>query len=260
MSNGTNMYLVQILQKYQARTILSASETELSNYLYNWSHKCDPDIFISGSRAKQTAISMASDYDYFLSLSSGCSVNGKGIEAISDALFEHLKKKYPYNIKRQNVSTRIQISGLNIDVTAGTKITGYQNYHWLYRSKDGTRKQTNSQMHINDISKSGRVNEIRLLKIWRELNMLDFPSIYLEYLMVNIILLNRSTSINNLSDNILHTFNELAKDIGNPLNSRVIDPANSANILSDLLNQTEKRKIINAAKVAIRSNWSQVFY
>jgi len=105
-------------------------------------------------------------------------------------LHEHLKKKYPNNIRRQNVSTRIEISGLNVDITAGTKITGYQNYHWLYRSKDGTKKQTNVQMHINDISKSGRTNEIKLLKIWRELNKLDFPSIYLEYLVINNILLN----------------------------------------------------------------------
>lgn len=260
MSNEANNYLIPILQKYQARNIVTSAENELRQYLYNWSQKCDPDIFISGSRAKQTAISLASDYDYFLSLSSGCNVNEKGIEAISDALFEHLKKKYPYNIKRQNVSTRIQISGLNIDVTAGTKITGYQNYHWLYRSKDGTRKQTNSQMHINDISKSGRVNEIKLLKIWRELNGLDFSSIYLEYLITDIILLNRSTSINNLSDNVSHTLTELAKDLGNPLNSRIVDPANSANILSDLLNQTEKNKIISTAKISIQRNWSQVFY
>ncbi len=169
------MFLLQILQQYQARNIATNIETELKNYIYGWCQKCDPEIFISGSRAKQTAISVASDYDYFVSLSSSCNVNQKGIDAISNALHTHLQKKYPNSIRRQNVSTRINISGLNIDITVGTKITGYQNYHWLYKSKDDSKKQTNTKMHIDDISKSGRTNEIKLIKIWRELNGLEFP-------------------------------------------------------------------------------------
>jgi len=254
------MILQQILQKYQARNIASNIETELINYIYGWCRECEPEIFLSGSRSKQTAIRLASDYDYFVSLSSGCNVNQKGIDAISDSLHEHLKKKYPYNIRRQNVSTRIEISGLNVDITAGIKISGYQNYHWLYRSKNGSNKQTNAKMHINDISKSGRTNEIKLFKIWRELNGLEFPSIYLEYLLTKKILLNESTDINNLTDNVIYIFQELSKDEGNPLYSRIEDPANTKNILSDLLNPAEKTKIINTAKIALRSNWDQVFY
>jgi len=254
------MFLLQILQQYQARNIDSNVETELKNYIYNWCQKCDPEIFISGSRAKQTAISLASDYDYFVSLSSSCNVNQKGIGAISNALHTHLQKKYPTNIRRQNVSTRINVSGLNIDITAGTKITGYQNYHWLYRSKDDSKKQTNIKKHIDDISKSGRANEIKLIKIWRELNGLEFPSIYLEYLLTKKILLNKSTDINNLSDNIIYIFQELSKDKDNPLYSRIEDPANSTNILSDLLTEIEKQKIINTASIALQSKWDKVFY
>jgi hypothetical protein len=260
MSYEINMFLLQILQQYQARNIASIVETELKNYISNWCQKCDPEIFISGSRAKQTAIRLASDYDYFVSLSSGCNVNQKGIEAISNALHTHLQKKYPSSIRRQNVSTRINISGLNIDITAGTKITGYQNYHWLYKSKDNSKKQTNIKMHIDDISKSGRTNEIKLIKIWRELNGLEFPSIYIEYLLIKKILLNKSADINNLSDNIIYVFQELSKNESNPLYLRIEDPANTTNILSDLLSQTEKQKIISTAKIALQSSWDKVFY
>ena len=115
-------------------------------------------------------------------------------------------------------------------------------------------------MHIDDVSKSGRTNEIKLLKIWRELNKLEFPSIYLEYLMIKNILLNKSTDTNNLADNVSYTLSELARDNGNPLYSKVDDPANTTNVLSELLSQTEKTEIINAAKVATQSNWNQVFY
>ena len=260
MSYEINMFLQQILRKYQARNIVSNVETELKSYVHNWCQKCEPDIFISGSRAKQTAISLASDYDYFVSLSSGCNVEQKGIEAISDALHTHLKKKYPNNIRKQNVSTRISVAGLNIDITAGTRITGYQNYHWLYRSKDDSKKQTNAKQHIDDISNSGRTNEIKLIKIWRELNRLEFPSIYLEYLLIKKVLLNRSTDINNLDGNITYIFQELSKDEGNPLYSRIEDPSNTNNILSDLLTKTEKEKVISAAKIALQRNWDQVFY
>lgn len=261
MNNDINMYLIQILNKYRARDLTSyfLPISLLKSTLQTWAGSYYVEIKDSGSRAKGTAISLASDVDYLVSLTSGCNENSGGLKAIYDSLYDTLRKKYQ-NVRKQNVSVRINLNGLEVDITPGRKQPGNSNYHSLYVSKTNTWKQTNIQKHIVDISQSGRTNEIKLVKIWRELNHLDFPSIYLEYLMVNSILLNRSKDINNLSDNMSHTLTELAKDSGNPLYSRVIDPANTANILSDLLNQTEKNKIINAAKVAIRSNWSQVFY
>ena len=99
------------------------------------------------------------------------------------------------------------------------------------------------------------------MKIWRELNHLDFSSIYLEYLIVKNILLNRPTDANSLGDNVLYALNALVKTQDNPLFARIIDPANSANILSDLLSDTEKNKIINQAQTAIRqTNWTQIVW
>ena len=53
---------------------------------------------------------------------------------------------------------------------------------------------------------------------------------------------------NFLITNVQHnyTLKELAKDYGNPLFASIIDPANSSNILSDLLDRSEKNKIITA--------------
>ena len=78
-------------------------------------------------------------------------------------------------------------------------------------SKKDTRKQTNIQKHINDISNSGRTNEIKLLKIWRELNRLEFPSIYMEYLVIKI-LSGKSKSEDALENNFRYLLSELAKD------------------------------------------------
>lgn len=256
------MYLLRILQKYQARDLsnYSYSISQLKNTLQSWASSCYINILNSGSRAKGTAISLASDVDYLVSLTSGCNENSGGLKSIYESLFSKLNGSYT-NVRKQNVSVRINLNGLEVDITPARKQVGNTSDHWLYVSKFDTRQQTNIQKHIQDVSQSGRLNEIKLLKIWRELNQLEFSSIYLEYLLINNILLNKSKNMSNLSDNVWYILNELAKDNGNPLNAMVLDPANSNNILSNLLNQTEKNKIISKAKIAVRqTNWSQIVW
>jgi len=256
-----DMYLYQILQKYKARDLsgYSTALSQLQTTLKTWASGCYVNILYSGSQAKGTAISIASDVDYLVSLSSNCNENNGGLKGIYNSLFTKLNGIY--SVKKQNVSVRINLNGLEVDVTPARKQVGSSNDHWLYVSKLDTRKQTNIQKHITDISQSGRINEIKVLKIWRELHQLDFPSIYLEYLLINNILLNKSKDVNSLGNNVWHVLNELAKSTGNPLGARIVDPANSANILSDLLTVAEKNKIISQAQTAIRqTNWNQIVW
>jgi len=257
-----NMYLHQILQKYSAHDLTAYSSllSQLKRTLQTWASSCYVDILNSGSRAKGTAISLASDVDYLVSLTNGCNDNNGGLKGCYDSLFTKLNNSYS-NVRKQNVSVRINLSGLEIDVTPARKQNGNSNYHNLYVSKSGTWTQTNIQKHIADISQSGRTNEIKIFKIWRELHQIDFPSIYLEYLLVNNILLNKSKDINNLENNIWHILNELSKTQGNPLFARIIDSANTNNILSDLLTTFEKNKIISQSRIAIRqTNWKQIIW
>lgn len=80
------------------------------------------------------------------------------------------------------------------------------------------------------------------------MNNLDFPSIYLEYLLIQNILHGKSKNANDLVGNFWHVITSLAQNISNPLYSRIPDPANSNNILSDLLDENEKKKIILVAQ------------
>lgn len=253
-------YLDQILQKYLVRDVTrySSSVNQLKSTLATWAGSCYIDILDSGSRAKGTAINLASDVDYLVSLSNGCNQNQGGLEYTFNQLFNHLVGKGYQNVRKQNVSCRVTLSSLEIDITPATKQPGYSNDHSVWLSKKRTWQKTNIQKHISDISRSGRTNEIKIIKIWRELNRLDFPSIYLEYLALDI-LSGRPTSITNLGQNAFYIFTELAKDYGNPLFSTIIDPANTGNTLSDLLDRSEKNLIISAAKNAARqANWSQI--
>ncbi|MDI9575626.1 MAG: hypothetical protein WBI87_05995 [Bacteroidales bacterium] len=181
------------------------------------------------------------------------------MKSIYDSLHTFLKERYN-PVRKQNVSFRIKIGNLEVDITPARKHSGNTNDHWLYVSKLDTLRQTNIQKHITDISSCGRLNEIKLLKIWRELNHLYFPSIYLEYLTINI-LSGKSKDPTNLSDNFCFMLQELSKDTSNPLNSRIVDPANSSNILSDLLSLIEKKTIISKAKKAIgQQYWDYILW
>jgi len=171
------------------------------------------------------------------------------LKSIYDSLYQKLQKHYS-PVRKQNVSFRILLDGLEVDITPARKYSGNTNDHIIYVSKKDTWQKTNIQKHITDISESGRTNEIKLLKIWRELHKLDFPSIYLEYLLINNILYGRPKNQDKLSDNFYYILTELSKDTSNPLSSRIIDPANASNILSDLLSNEEKNLIIKQAKIS----------
>jgi hypothetical protein len=257
----SDIYLKSVLEKYEPANILIYQIYTIPNLLgklQNWAGTCYLQVLSSGSRAKGTAISIASDVDYMVSLSNGC--NGT-LKEIYQSLYNTLNSHYPGKVRKQNVSVRIKIDDLDIDVTPARKLSGNTNSHTLYVSKLDTWKQTNVQQHINDISKSGRLNEIKLLKIWRELFNLEFPSIYLEYLLITNILYNKNKGDDYLADNFFHVLKQLALDTNNPLYSRIVDPANSGNILSDLLTGTEKQRIIAQAKRSvIQSDWKQIVW
>lgn len=251
-----NQYLLWILENYKARdlSLYSPEISRLQAILRSWASSCLIEILNSGSRAKNTAIHLASDVDYLVSLVSSCNENAGWLKSIYDSLFQELQKHYPI-VRKQNVSFGIKLRDLEVDIIPARKHSGNTSDHWLYVSKKETRQQTNIQRHINNISQSWRNNEIKLLKIWRKFHNLDFSSIYMEYLLINVILSWKPKSIDNLEWNFLHILSELARDTLNPLYTRIQDPANSSNILSDLLNQVEKNAIIRVAKVSI-SKWT----
>lgn len=255
-----NEYLYYILNLYKERDLSKYSYliAELKVLLRNRAWNCLIEILDSWSRAKWTAIRLSSDVDFLVSLIHNCNENNWWLKAIYLSLFNTLKEFYK-DIRKQNVSIRVNTGNLEVDITPARKLAWNTDYHSIYLSKKDTRKQTNIQKHINDISNSGRTNEIKLLKIWRELNRLEFPSIYMEYLVIEI-LSGRSKNRDALENNFRYLLSELAKDTWNPLNDRIIDPANTNNVLSDLMDDQEKRSIIRQAKIdSNHSALSRVF-
>ncbi len=231
---------------------------QLKNLLKPWAAPYYINLVSTGSTAKKTAVSLSSDLDYFVELPYSCT---ETLKNIYNNLYEQLSYRYN-DVRKQNVSIRIKINNLKIDITPGKKQLGNTNYYNIYKSKSDSWAQTNVTMHNQQISNSGRTSEIKLLKIWRELHNLEFPSIYLEYLLKDKILLDKSKTPSYLVDNFHYALKELAKEGNdNPLYSRIIDPSNSANVFSELINYQEKNEIIRQAKESINKlYWKDIVY
>lgn len=249
-------YLQQVIHKYEP-TDLSHRYFDimaLHSKLKEWANGYFVNIFESGSRAKGTAISLASDVDYVVSLTFN---SPETLKEIYLSCYNWLAQFY--RVRMQNVSIRVDLNGLKVDITPAKKWSGNTNYHSIFVSKTQSWKQTNIHLHINDIKNSGRINEIKLTKIWRELNGIDFPSIYLEYLLITKILKNKP--LNNLENNFYCVLQRLSNEQKNPLFSRIADPSNANNILSDLLNQNEKIHIIKKARESIAKRyWNEIVF
>jgi hypothetical protein len=193
----------------------------------------------SGSFMKGTAIKSGTDIDLFISMSE---TTQETLKEIHDKLFARLVEK-GYAPKRQNVSLNIRAFGYSVDLVPGKRQNSTSNDHSLYVRKAGTWRKTNVATHILEVRRANRLQEVRLLKLWRNQLGLDFPSFYIE-LAVARALAGRSAT---LEANISLVFEYLRDSF---TSARFVDPANTNNVISDELTTTEKQKIASAGDKA----------
>lgn len=222
----------------------------LKRMISDWANQYLVEIKLSGSRAKGDAIDLSSDLDLFISLSSSTPCS---LKEIYYSLCKYVSNN-GIQIRKQNVSIGVTYQDKKIDLVPARRIDSHSDYHNLYKRKQDSWMQTNIDLHINNIRKSSRVTEITALKIWKELHNLEFPSIYLEtYVLEALSGRTRYDYANN--------FVYLLRDIvGNFQTRRVVDPANTNNILSDDLSVEEKKKIVSQASLDLNKSWNQVIW
>jgi hypothetical protein len=250
-----DQYVESVLAKYEvARGPTSPAErlgAVVAGPLCTWAGQQLNALQYSGSYAKETGVHGMSDVDLFISLKSDTT---NALKEIYDSLYS-LAQREGWSPRQQNVSVGVTIDGTRGDLVPGKVQSGYQNYHSLYLRKRDSWTQTNVSLHVDTVHNSGRLREIRAVKIWRMLHGVDFPSLYLELFAIAA-LLGRSRA--SLADNILHAL----RTVGSSLPStRIVDPANTNNILSDDLTQQEKREIASlAARSAGQQYWKDIIW
>ncbi len=248
-------YILQIISKYRIwpgnDTPAYKAAIQLLPILQEWAGTQLNEIFVSGSYAKDTGIRGSTDIDLFISLKSDTT---ETLKEIYDSLHKWLDVRN-LSPRKQNVSIGLKYSGFSIDLVPGKKQPGNTNDHSLFKNKSQTWTQTNVQKHINLISGSGRLNEIRAIKIWRNLNKLDFSSFYLELVVLNALY---SIPTNQLSTNVFSIFAYLRDNFAS---ARIIDPSNTNNIISDDLTSFEKGAIKAIAQGSCtKKTWEEILW
>lgn len=247
-----DQYVLSTLQRYAVNAVQARAAAEIvAPHLRTWAGGQLSDLTYSGSFAKGTGNAISTDVDLFISLRSETQ---ETLKDIYNSLF-NLAQSRGWSPRRQNVSIGISVSGKKVDLVPGRIQSGYQNYHSLYRRKADSWTQTNVKLHVDTVAKSGRITEIRAIKLWRDLHSLAFPSFYLE-LSVIAALKGRATVTP--ASNILHALNDIAANL---TTRRIIDPANTNNVVSDDLTAAEKTAVATQARLsAAKKTWGEIIW
>ncbi len=248
-----DVYLQNILGREAVDTgIFSPArnvQTILNPLIQQWAGNLLVSVSPSGSFAKGTANRSGTDIDLFVSLSSQAP---ETLKEIYNKLFDYMSR-HGYTPKRQNVSINVRVTGYDVDLVPAKRQDSYSDDHSLYRRRAGTWTKTNVSKHINHVRQAQRSSEIRIVKLWRNQKGLDFPSFYLE---LSIIAALSGQYGRQLSDNVWESFKYLRDSFST---ARVIDPANTNNVISDDLTVAEKGRVKALAEQALKAtDWSQI--
>lgn len=253
---GPDQYIMSVFRKYHIQKDMDLLTKwfvidPLQEAIKQWAGTCLNGLEFSGSRAKGTATTLSSDFDLFISLKHD---TDNTLKEIYESLYSFLVQK-GYKARKQNVSIGVRYWETDVDLVPAKKRAGNTNDHSLYISKRDTWTQTNVIEHINKVKNSGRIIEIVLLKVWRKLHGLDFPSIYLELTVIEAL---KGKSKSDPANNFLSLLDYLRDEF---VDKNVIDPANSNNIISDDLYKYE-REAIRKKAIESRSQryWGNIIW
>lgn len=245
-------YLRSILQKYAVNVSgAEAAGNSIYPVIQQWGNSYLLKAEFSGSLAKGTGINIGTDADIFISMSS--STPGT-LSNLYNTLYNAISKA-GYSARKQNVSIGTTVNGYKIDLVPGRRQSQYGDYHSLYKSKTGSWTQTNIATHINYVKSSNRIEEIRLAKIWRQLHKLEFPSFYLEMVVIDSLKYSRIGNLSSTFLKVLDFFKDRLPSI------RYVDPANTNNVISEDLNALQKSAIANQARLSRdQKTWERIVW
>jgi hypothetical protein len=225
-------------------------QAQIHPVIAEWAGDLLLSVSVSGSFIKGTANNSGTDIDLFISLSE---YTPETLKEIYESLFARLSRK-GYSPKRQNVSINVKVNGYNVDLVPAKQRGAYSTDHSLYRQRADTWTKTNVTTHVSFVRQHGRLDESRILKLWRNQKRLDFPSFYLELTVISA--LPWEVLPETLSGNVWKFFQYLRDSFAS---ARVTDPANTNNIISDDLTVAEKATVKAAATTALSAKtWGEI--
>lgn len=236
-----NQSLLDLLKKYQVDRDFSAEiregyrnplEDNISSYL-----KERPNYRYGGSLAKGTANTNSCDIDLL------CYMDSNSHYSVKD-LYEEIAKSLEskkFIIEKKNSAICVsgkygdQEWGTTVDVVPGKYTHDDSNKDvFLWCNRDQKRLKSNPEIQIGKVKNSNYKDLVRLIKLYRTFKGFKFKSFYLEIFIIDY-LANSLSKEKTLYENLV-TFTEHANEIGK---IKLLDPANSANDISDIHSPNE---------------------
>jgi len=250
---SADAYLATLLQREAVDTgpysPVRGVQRQIEPVIQEWAGRFLAGVSPSGSFAKGTANRSGTDIDLFVSLTPD---TPETLKEVYESLFTKMTQA-GYTPKRQNVSISIRVGGYDVDLVPAKRQGYVGDDHSLYRRRADTWTKTNVTTHINHVRMEARINESRILKLWRNQRGLDFPSFYLELAVINAL---SGQIFRGLADNVWKVLAYLRDTFPN---ARIVDPANTNNIISDDLTNAERGKIKAAAALTLQAKtWGEI--
>ena len=211
----------------------------------------NPRFYYAGSYGKKTIIREHYDLDIVAYWPHDC---GYTLKDIYNAVGAELKKVWA-TVNPKTVSWEIPFQGgFHIDVVPGRAIDSTFKDANLYRRDKDSSLKTSIKTHIDTVRNSGRRDAIRLMKLWKVRKSVRFKTFILELMTIDGC---KGQSLTDLEPQLLAAFRHISDNIDT---ARVLDPANTNNVISDDISYADKLTIKAAAQAALNAQyWSQVF-
>jgi hypothetical protein len=213
-------------------------------------HGSTPRFYYGGSYGKDTLIREAYDLDIVMYFPS---TENRSLRDLFYAVHQSLVNA-KYIVQPKNVALRLPYQdGFHIDVVPGKAQDSNYQYATLYKSEEGSTRQTSIKVHIDSVRKSDARETIKLMKLWRLRFNLPWQSFALEQTVIKALSSKRKDDYGTS----MWTALEFIRD--NILSLRLIDPANTNNVIE--VSPTVRQQLRSQAMNSLgASNWSQIVW
>lgn len=209
-------------------------------------------VLYGGSYGKDTMIREWYDLDIVVYWANDC---GYTLEGIFTAVGDVLRKRWKV-VNPKTVAWEMPFEGgFHVDVVPGRALDASFKYANLYRTDTLTSLQTSIRVHIDTVSNSGRRDAIRLMKLWRKRKSVPFKkTLALELATIEGC---KGCRTGDMGDQVWSALQYLRDEFPK---ARIVDPANSNNIISDDIAMTDKQAIQRIAAATLQARtWQEVF-
>ncbi|MDA1283140.1 MAG: nucleotidyltransferase [Chloroflexi bacterium] len=210
----------------------------------------DPRFYYGGSYAKRTMIRESFDLDLVVYFPPSTQYSVKDFyQAVEKRL-----RADGRTVNRHNVALRLPYKGgFHVDVVPGKAVDRSYKFANLYSAERDTTKRTSIKVHIDQVRGSGHQDVIKLMKLWRLKHNVAIGSFPLEIAVIRAL---KGFRKDTLADRTYVVLEFLRDQFAT---ARLVDPANSNNIVSDEIPRGTKLAIQSAARKSCdQQYWKEI--